>query len=140
MPKGIVISHANICHFLRSGNALYGMQPDDVVFQGASVAFDLSMEEIWVPYLVGATLFVASPAMMGDVESLPDIIARAGVTVLDTVPTTDKSTNEPIGRWDREYGALTTTVTTKGGAVRSGMSGAAMSSEPATGSRLSMAS
>ncbi|MBE7201575.1 MAG: AMP-binding protein, partial [Parafilimonas terrae] len=53
VPKGIVISHANICHFLRSGNALYGMQADDVVFQGASVAFDLSMEEIWVPYLVG---------------------------------------------------------------------------------------
>ncbi|GLS44152.1 Pls/PosA family non-ribosomal peptide synthetase [Methylobacterium brachythecii] len=87
VPKGIVISHANICHFLRSGNALYGMQPDDVVFQGASVAFDLSMEEIWVPYLVGATLFVATPTMMGDVESLSGIIAEAGVTVLDTVPT-----------------------------------------------------
>ena len=87
MPKGIVISHANICHFLRSGNALYGMRPDDVVFQGASVAFDLSMEEIWVPYLVGATLFVASPAMMGDVEALPDILTQNRVTVLDTVPT-----------------------------------------------------
>ncbi|MDP4021817.1 amino acid adenylation domain-containing protein [Methylobacterium sp. NEAU 140] len=87
VPKGIVISHANICHFLRSGNALYGMRADDVVFQGASVAFDLSMEEIWVPYLVGATLFVASPAMMGDIEALPGIIAAEGITVLDTVPT-----------------------------------------------------
>ena len=58
------------------------------MFQGASVAFDLSMEEIWVPYLVGATLFVASPAMMGDVESLPGIISEAErITVLDTVPT-----------------------------------------------------
>ncbi|MER2252667.1 amino acid adenylation domain-containing protein, partial [Methylorubrum podarium] len=87
VPKGIVISHANICHFLRAGNAVYGLRADDVVFQGASVAFDLSMEEIWVPYLVGACLFVASPAMMGDVESLPAIIAEARVTVLDTVPT-----------------------------------------------------
>ncbi|MEH3144604.1 MAG: amino acid adenylation domain-containing protein [Methylobacterium frigidaeris] len=87
VPKGIVISHANICQFLRSANALYGMRADDVVFQGASVAFDLSMEEIWVPYLVGATLFVASPAMMGDAEALPDILDEAGVTVLDTVPT-----------------------------------------------------
>ena len=51
------------------------------VFQGASVAFDLSMEEIWVPYLVGATLFVASPAMMGDVEALPDILTQNRVTV-----------------------------------------------------------
>src|SRR3954462_6709366 len=86
-PKGIVISHRNICQFLRSANEVYGFRPDDVVFQGASVAFDLSMEEIWVPYLVSATLFVASPAMMGDVEALPDILTRNRVTVLDTVPT-----------------------------------------------------
>ncbi len=58
MPKGIVISHRNICHYLRSGNALYGLAAEDVMFQGASVAFDLSMEEIWIPYLVGATLWV----------------------------------------------------------------------------------
>ncbi|MGL4975145.1 MAG: amino acid adenylation domain-containing protein, partial [Bosea sp. (in: a-proteobacteria)] len=86
-PKGIVISHRNICHFLRSGNAVYGINGDDVVFQGASVAFDLSMEEIWCPYLVGASLFVATPETMGDAEKLPDILDQAGVTVLDTVPT-----------------------------------------------------
>ncbi len=86
-PKGIVISHRNICHFLRSGNAVYGINGDDVVFQGASVAFDLSMEEIWCPYLVGASLFVATPETMGDAERLPDILDQAGVTVLDTVPT-----------------------------------------------------
>ena len=57
------------------------------MFQGASVAFDLSMEEIWIPYMVGATLVVASPAMIGDAEKLPDILIAAGVTVLDTVPT-----------------------------------------------------
>ena len=86
-PKGIVVTHRNICHFLRSGNALYGFSADDVVFQGASVAFDLSMEEIWIPYMVGATLVVASPATIGDAEKLPDILIEAGVTVLDTVPT-----------------------------------------------------
>jgi non-ribosomal peptide synthetase-like protein len=86
-PKAIVISHRNICHFLRSGNAFYGIGPDDVVFQGASVAFDLSMEEIWTPYLVGAALYVASPETMGDAEKLPALLTEAGVTVIDTVPT-----------------------------------------------------
>lgn len=86
-PKAIVISHRNICHFLRSGNAFYGISPDDVVFQGASVAFDLSMEEIWTPYLVGAALYVASPETMGDAEKLPALLTEAGVTVIDTVPT-----------------------------------------------------
>ncbi|HEV7874543.1 MAG TPA: AMP-binding protein, partial [Enterovirga sp.] len=74
VPKGIVITHGNICHFLRSANELYGFSPDDIVFQGASVAFDLSMEEIWIPLMVGATLFVATPAIMGDVERLPDLL------------------------------------------------------------------
>lgn len=86
-PKGIVISHRNICHFLRSANDLYGFQPSDICFQGASVAFDLSMEEIWTPYLVGAALFVADPQMIGDVENLPSVLEKAGVTVIDIVPT-----------------------------------------------------
>lgn len=86
-PKGIVISHRNICHFLRAANETYGFTGDDVMFQGASVAFDLSMEEIWAPYLVGATLHVATPQVMGDVENLPAALEQAGVTVIDTVPT-----------------------------------------------------
>lgn len=87
VPKGIVITQRNICHFLRAANDVYGLTSDDVVFQGASVAFDLSMEEIWVPYLVGATLTVATPEVMSDIERLPEVLEDAGVTVLDTVPT-----------------------------------------------------
>ena len=86
-PKGIVVTQRNICHYLRSANEIYAVSSADVVFQGASVAFDLSMEEIWIPYLAGATLFVATPQIIGETETLPDILEEAGVTVLDTVPT-----------------------------------------------------
>ncbi|WPP05794.1 Pls/PosA family non-ribosomal peptide synthetase [Methylocella tundrae] len=86
-PKGIVISGRNICHYLRAANEVYGLSASDVVFQGASVAFDLSMEEIWVPYLVGASLFVATPEVLGEAEKLPEIMEANGVTALDTVPT-----------------------------------------------------
>src|SRR5208337_239415 len=87
VPKGIVITSRNICHYLRSANEIYGVAASDVVFQGASVAFDLSMEEIWIPYLVGATLFVATPEILGETEQLPDILEAHRVSVLDTVPT-----------------------------------------------------
>ena len=87
VPKGIVISHRNICHYLRAGNALYGRGPDDVMFQSASVAFDLSMEEIWIPYLVGATLEVATPELLADTDALADYLIARGVTAIDTVPT-----------------------------------------------------
>ena len=86
-PKGIVITGRNICHYLRSANETYKIDKSDIVFQGASIAFDLSMEEIWIPYLAGATLFVATPAVMGEAEALPDLLEEVGVTVLDTVPT-----------------------------------------------------
>ncbi|MEJ0093694.1 MAG: Pls/PosA family non-ribosomal peptide synthetase [Methylocella sp.] len=86
-PKGIVISGRNICHYLRSANEVYGLCASDVVFQGASVAFDLSMEEIWLPYLVGATLFVATADILGEAEKLPEIMEANRVSVLDTVPT-----------------------------------------------------
>ncbi|MBN9062389.1 MAG: peptide synthetase [Rhizobiales bacterium 65-9] len=86
-PKGITITHRNIAHYLRSGNVAIGMREDDIVFQGASVAFDLSMEEIWIPYLVGATLKVAPNDVLKDTDRLPETIVREGVTVLDVVPT-----------------------------------------------------
>ena len=86
-PKGIVVSHRNICHYLRASNAVYGIRAVDRVFQSCSVAFDLSMEEIWVPYLVGATLWVATTGVLGDAEALPATLRGAGITVLDTVPT-----------------------------------------------------
>ncbi|MFI4996968.1 MAG: amino acid adenylation domain-containing protein, partial [Hyphomicrobiales bacterium] len=86
-PKGIVVTHANICHFLRSANEIYGFVAEDVVFQGASTAFDLSMEEIWIPYLVGATLFVANPQIIGETDKLADLLTDNCVTVIDTVPT-----------------------------------------------------
>jgi len=86
-PKGIVISGRNICHYLRSANEIYRMTSTDVVFQGASVAFDLSMEEIWMPYLAGASLFVATPEIMAEADKLPDVLEAYGVSVLDTVPT-----------------------------------------------------
>jgi non-ribosomal peptide synthetase-like protein len=86
-PKGIVITQRNICHFLRSSNDMYGLSCDDVMFQAASIAFDLSMEEIWVPYLVGASLFVATPDLIADPDKLVEIMIAHDITVLDMVPT-----------------------------------------------------
>jgi len=87
VPKGVVISHRNICHYLASAQTLFQLSASDVVFQGASVAFDLSLEEIFLPYLVGARLWIATQEILQDTENLASRMAQAGITVLDTVPT-----------------------------------------------------
>ncbi len=86
-PKAVVISHRNICHYLRAANDIFCLVPEDVVFQGASVAFDLSLEEIFLPYLAGATLWVAGREVLQATDRLCDVLDGAGITVLDTVPT-----------------------------------------------------
>ena len=87
IPKGIAITHRNICHYLRASNSIFGITSKDVMFQGCSAAFDLSMEEIWVPYLAGAALWVVTPEILADTENLPRRMQDAGVTAIDTVPT-----------------------------------------------------
>ncbi|MGB4811330.1 MAG: Pls/PosA family non-ribosomal peptide synthetase [Methylophilaceae bacterium] len=86
-PKGIQINQGAICHFLRSENSQLGVNKNDRVYQGFSVAFDMSFEEIWISYLVGATLWIAPKELVTDPDALPLALIQHQVTVLHAVPT-----------------------------------------------------
>jgi non-ribosomal peptide synthetase-like protein len=95
-PKGIVISQRGICHLLRSENEIIGVRETDKVYQGFSVAFDMSFEEIWISYLVGATLWIAPPTLVGDPDLLGQTLARERITVLHAVPTLASLIDDPL--------------------------------------------
>ena len=95
-PKGIVISQRGICHFLRSENEILGVRETDKVYQGFSVAFDMSFEEIWISYLVGATLWVAPAALVSDPDMIAETLTRERITVLHAVPTLMSLLPEPL--------------------------------------------
>jgi non-ribosomal peptide synthetase-like protein len=86
-PKGVGIGHASICNFVRVAAELYGYAPGDRVYQGMTIAFDFSIEEIWVPLMAGATLVPARPGttLMGD--ELGDFLRDRKVTVMACCPT-----------------------------------------------------
>jgi len=86
-PKGIQINQGAICHFLRSENAVLGIRAEDRVYQGFSVAFDMSFEEIWISYLVGATLWLAPREVTADPDALPLALIEQQISVLHAVPT-----------------------------------------------------
>ncbi|OUM03911.1 Pls/PosA family non-ribosomal peptide synthetase [Variovorax sp. JS1663] len=86
-PKGIAITQRSICHFLRSENAVLGVRGEDRVYQGFSVAFDMSFEEIWISWLAGATLWVAPKEIAANPEALPAALKAQRITVLHAVPT-----------------------------------------------------
>src|SRR5271166_1741158 len=86
-PNGVAVAHPSICNFVRVAAERYGFGPGDRVYQGMSVAFDFSIEEIWVPLGAGATLVpnTAATSLFGD--ELADCLEARGVTCLCCVPT-----------------------------------------------------
>ncbi|WP_157937135.1 AMP-binding protein, partial [Geodermatophilus chilensis] len=67
--------------------ALYGVEPSDRVYQGMTIAFDFSIEEIWPTWAVGATL-VAGPTDGRRVGSgLADFLEEHQITMIYCVPT-----------------------------------------------------
>ncbi len=86
-PKGVAIEHASIVNFVRVAAEVYGVRPDDRMYQGLTMAFDFSVEEIWVPWVAGATL-VPKPAgasLLG--IELHEFLTRRRVTAMCCVPT-----------------------------------------------------
>ena len=86
-PKGVAVGHASICNFVRVAAEAYGITRDDRVYQGMTIAFDFSVEEIWVPWMCCATLV---PKPDGGKLLGPDLgafLRERHVTALCCVPT-----------------------------------------------------
>jgi len=86
-PKGVEIDQSSICNFIGVVPPLYGVRPTDRVYQGMTIAFDFSIEEIWPTWAVGATL-VAGPTDGRRVGSgLADFLEQHRITMIYCVPT-----------------------------------------------------
>jgi non-ribosomal peptide synthetase-like protein len=86
-PKGVEIEHRSACHLVRAEGKLFQVQSSDRVYQGFSVAFDASVEEVWLAFFAGATLVAGTKEMVRSGAALSRMLADAGVTVLSCVPT-----------------------------------------------------
>ncbi len=86
-PKGVAIAHPSICNFVRVAAEAYGFGPGDRVYQGMSIAFDFSIEEVWVPLVAGSTLVPNTSATSLFGEELADFLESRGVTCFACVPT-----------------------------------------------------
>jgi amino acid adenylation domain-containing protein len=96
-PKGVQIEHRSIVNFLNVVADVYGFRPGDRVFQGMSIAFDFSFEEIWTAFKTGSTLVMAPAGECSLIGGeLAGFLTDQNVTVLVTVPTLLSSIEEDI--------------------------------------------
>ena len=86
-PKGVVLSHRNVLAFIDAEAEFFDVTWRDRVWQGFSVAFDASVEELWLAWRSGATLVCATQDQVRSGPDLPELLRSAGVTVLSCVPT-----------------------------------------------------
>ncbi|QJY50333.1 AMP-binding protein [Pseudonocardia broussonetiae] len=85
-PEGVAIDHASICNFVKVAAEVYGIRSGDRVYQGLPIALDFSVEEIWVPWVCGATLVPRPPGpnLLG--PDLHEFLRDRRVTALCCVP------------------------------------------------------
>jgi len=95
-PKGVRIEHRSAWHLAVTEGRLFGVRPDDRVYQGASLAFDLSVEEIWLALQAGATLVPAAPGAPNTGAALSRELAKRGVTVFSCVPSLLATMDEDV--------------------------------------------
>lgn len=58
VPKGVMISHGNVGHFLQWSISEFGKAPFTTLLAGTSVSFDLSVFELYLPLLLQKELLV----------------------------------------------------------------------------------
>lgn len=81
-PKGVVISHRALAHYLEGVSSRYGFAPGDRVLQFAPLTFDASVEELCAPLCSGASLVLRDDAMLESMAAFCQSCERWQLTVL----------------------------------------------------------
>src|SRR5699024_2993033 len=85
-PKGVVIEHAAIVNRLLWMRDHYSFDASERILHKTPTTFDVSVWELFLPLIAGATLVVARPGEHRDPGALAALIRRQNVTTLHFVP------------------------------------------------------
>lgn len=85
-PKGVVIDHRAIVNRLEWMRDRFDFGPDDRILQKTPATFDVSVWELFLPFLCGATLVVAPPGAHRDPAWMGRLIREHSITTAHFVP------------------------------------------------------
>jgi amino acid adenylation domain-containing protein len=87
-PKGVAVTQRGIVSFLAAMREEPGMTPEDVLLAVATLSFDISGLDVFLPLLTGARVVIARPEEAAEGGALARRIAESGATVLQATPAT----------------------------------------------------
>jgi non-ribosomal peptide synthetase component F len=85
-PKGVQITHANVCRLFKVTTDHFHFQPSDVWTLFHSYAFDFSVWEIWGALLFGGRLVVVPYWLSRSPDAFWQELEREQVTILSQTP------------------------------------------------------
>ncbi|MBD2518350.1 amino acid adenylation domain-containing protein, partial [Nostoc sp. FACHB-973] len=85
-PKGVTLSHSNLCNHMLWMQATFPLTEKDKVLQKTPFGFDASVWEFYAPLLAGGQLLMAQPGGHNDSAYLLRLIAQQQVTTVQLVP------------------------------------------------------
>ena len=87
-PKGVEIPHRAAVNFLRSMQTEPGMTAADKLLAVTTLSFDISLLEMFLPLLSGATVVIASVEDVKDGRRLANLLDEEDITVMQATPAT----------------------------------------------------
>jgi amino acid adenylation domain-containing protein len=88
LPKGVVVPHRAVANFLQAMAVEPGLGRDDRLLALTTLSFDISVLEVFLPLVTGASLTIAGEAHLRDGHALRALLASSGTTVLQGTPAT----------------------------------------------------
>ncbi len=85
-PKGVMIEHRAIVNRLLWMRDHYGIDTTDRILQKTPTTFDVSVWELFLPYLCGGTLVFAEPGAHRDPSAIAGLVRTQGITTMHFVP------------------------------------------------------
>ena len=95
-PKGVLLEHRNVINYIQGARQIYPIDNTYRALQGFSVSFDASVEEIWVPLSVGATLVIGTFDIMRSGDRFSSILNNLDINFLSCTPTLLSMVKEDI--------------------------------------------
>ncbi|HLJ89353.1 MAG TPA: amino acid adenylation domain-containing protein [Candidatus Angelobacter sp.] len=86
LPKGVCVTHQNICNHMDWMQQSFAFSPADIFLQKTPFSFDASVWEFYAPLLSGGTLVMARPGGHRDPDYLAGAVMDHGISVLQLVP------------------------------------------------------
>ncbi|MEP6804851.1 MAG: amino acid adenylation domain-containing protein, partial [Flavobacterium sp.] len=135
-PKGVMIEHGGVVNLIKVQSVRFNISDNEIICQFSNLAFDASVEQIFLALLNGAVLSIIDKSSMYDNKAIEAFIEQKKITHFHTVPSViekiepkkysflkrmvsggDICSVELANRWEKhcnfynEYGPTETTVT-----------------------------